>query len=188
MSDMGELITVTGNVGTAPELKRTNAGVPITTFRLARGLRRYDRDAGAWADVGTNWYTVSVFRDLGDHAFASLRKGDRVIVTGRLRVRDWEAGTAKGTAVEIEADAIGHDLRWGTTTFVKDSRSAAHHADRPAPTPDDAWAAPGLDREDAADGALPADGTLPADGALQPMVLVPDAGDDATDVGGEPPF
>lgn len=145
MSDMGDMITVTGNVGTTPELKRTNAGVAVTTFRLARGLRRFDRDAAAWSDAGTSWYTVSVFRDLADHAFTSLHKGDRVIVTGRLRVRDWETSSAKGTAVEIDAEAIGHDLCWGTTTFVKAARPTAHVGSRTSAGPEDAWAAPGLD-------------------------------------------
>ncbi|WP_194398235.1 single-stranded DNA-binding protein [Microbacterium atlanticum] len=170
MSDMGDMITVTGNVGTAPELKHTPAGVPITTFRLARGLRRFDREAGAWSDAGTSWYTVSVFRDLADHAFASLKKGDRVIVSGRLRVRDWEAGSSKGTAVEIDADAIGHDLRWGTTTFVKDARGnrggAAHG---------DAWAAPGVDANEREQGARE------VEPAAAPLPTPPHS------AGGEPP-
>ena len=124
MSDRGDTITITGNVATPPELKRTPAGVPITTFRVASGQRRYDRGAEAWTDAGTNWYTVSVFRSLADHAYQSLQKGDRVILTGRLRLREWDNGTRRGTAIEIDAEAIGHDLLWGTTTFVKDSRSA----------------------------------------------------------------
>ncbi|MFK4804805.1 single-stranded DNA-binding protein [Microbacterium sp. LWS13-1.2] len=147
MSDRGDTITITGNVATPPELKRTPAGVVITTFRVARTLRRYDRDTGVWSDVGTNFYTVSAYRTLAEHAHHSLHKGDRVILTGHLRVRDWDNGTRKGTAVEIDADAIGHDLRWGTTTFVKNSRGATIDAARgPAQgAEEDAWAAPGVD-------------------------------------------
>jgi single stranded DNA-binding protein len=121
MSDRGDTITITGNVATPPELKRTSSGVAITTFRVASGQRRYDREAGAWSDAGTNWYTVSAFRTLADHAYRSLQKGDRVILTGRLRLREWDNGTRRGTAIEIDAEAIGHDLLWGTTTFMKDS-------------------------------------------------------------------
>lgn len=153
MSDRGDTITITGNVATPPELKRTPNGVAITTFRVASGQRRYDREAGAWVDSGTNWYTVSVFRALADHAHRSLRKGDRVILTGRLRLRDWDNGTRRGTAIEIDADAIGHDLRWGTTTFVKAAQNATTDpATDWSPTSDeDAWAAPGVD-------ATPTDG------------------------------
>lgn len=146
MSDTGDTITITGNVASDPEFKRTAAGVAITTFRVASGRRKYDRDAGTWADSGTNWYTVSVFRSLADHAYRSLQKGDRVLLTGRLRLREWDNGTRRGIAVEIDADAIGHDLLWGTTTFVKDARGSADSAS-PATPPStaDSWAAPGLD-------------------------------------------
>ncbi|MGA7149103.1 MAG: single-stranded DNA-binding protein [Microbacterium sp.] len=159
---MNDSISITGNIATPPEQKRTPAGVAITTFRLASGQRRYDRAAGAWIDTGTNWYTVSTYRSLADHAFQSLSKGDRVVLTGRLRVRDWENGTKRGTDVEIDAEAIGHDLLWGTTTFTKTARSASDRgdasgtqqsADDPADgeTGDDEWAAPGVADSAAAD-------------------------------------
>ncbi|MFE5408733.1 single-stranded DNA-binding protein [Microbacterium sp. NPDC056569] len=152
MSDRGDTITITGNVATPPELKHTPAGVAIVTFRVASGQRRYDRDAGAWTDAGTNWYTVSVFRSLAEHTYRSLQKGDRVILTGRLRLREWDNGTRRGTAIEIDAEAIGHDLLWGTTTFVKDSRGAASDTPENWPTTatGDAWAAPGVDGVQAA--------------------------------------
>jgi single-strand DNA-binding protein len=161
---MHDNISITGNVATPPEHKRTSAGVTITTFRLASGQRRFDRASGAWIDSGTNFYSVSAYRNLADHAFQSLRKGDRVIVAGRLRVRDWENDTKRGTDVEIDVEAIGHDLLWGTTTFTKTPRSTSHGADAaaaaagdasegdPGHAGDDAWAAPGV-ADGAADGS-----------------------------------
>ena len=180
MSDRGDTITITGNVATPPELKRTPAGVPITTFRVASGQRRYDREAEAWTDAGTNWYTVSVFRSLADHAHQSLQKGDRVILTGRLRLREWDNGTRRGTAIEIDAEAIGHDLLWGTTTFVKDSRSATIDAApaRPTPDGDDAWATPGIDGGTAGE----------VEEAARPMLVVLGAGGDSSTDGMEAPF
>jgi single-strand DNA-binding protein len=132
---MNETITITGNIATDPEHKHTAGGVSITTFRVASGQRRYDRQSGGWVDAATNWYTVSTFRSLADHAFNSLRKGDRVLLTGRLRVRDWDTGAKKGTTVEIDAEAIGHDLLWGNSRFEKE---------RPSETrlESDAWTAP----------------------------------------------
>ncbi len=136
---MNETITITGNVATEPQ-HRLAGGVPVTTFRVASGQRRFDKQAQAWVDDGTNWYTVSTWRSLAEHAFHSLRKGDRVLLTGRMRVRNWEAGEKKGTSVDIDAEAIGHDLLWGTSKFEKDARPAAASA---APPPDE-WTTPGV--------------------------------------------
>ncbi len=150
MSDMRDTITITGNLAADPELRRTPGGVAIATFRVGSKQWLYDRGAGAWVEDGTNWYTVSAFRTLADHAFASLRKGDRVLVAGRLRLRSWENETKKGLAVEIDADAVGHDLRWGTTTFVKDDRRAKEagqggSAGDWAVEGGDVWGAPGVE-------------------------------------------
>lgn len=130
---MSDAIAITGNIATTPEHKKIAGGIPLTSFRLASSQRRLDRDTGQWVDGETNFYTVSVFRALAEHAVLSLRRGDRVIVTGRLKVKEWDNGTRKRTTVEIEADAIGHDLKFGTSTF---QRAAA----RTESTPDaDAW-------------------------------------------------
>lgn len=122
-------ITLTGNIGTPPEQKITGAGVPLTKFRMACTERRFDRSTGQWVDGATSWYAVSVFRDLAQHAFDSLAKGDRVILMGRLRIRNWDNGVKQGTDAEIEADAIGHDLRWGTSRFERSRRSAVPSAE-----------------------------------------------------------
>lgn len=136
---MNETITITGNIATEPQYKHPEGGVAITTFRVASGQRRFDKQSGAWVDGATNWYTVSTYRRLADHAFRSLHKGDRVLLTGRLKVRDWESGAKRGTTVEIDAEAIGHDLLWGNSTFEKDPRPATASA-----TPSEAWSAPGV--------------------------------------------
>jgi len=157
---MSDTITVTGNIATEPDYKRTPAGLSITSFRVASSQRRFDRATGAWVDGETNYYRVSTFRGLAEHAFASFKKGDRVLLTGRLRLRHWEAGDKRGTAVEIDAEAIGHDLLWGTTTFHRAARDGNQtspaiegpdpwHADAaqtPATVSDDvpgAWNVPG---------------------------------------------
>lgn len=140
---MSETITVSGIVATPPELRSSSAGVPIASFRLAAGQRRYDRATNTWVDNGTNWYRVSAFRALAENGIASLRKGDRVLVSGKLKVRDWDNGVKSGTDVDIEADAIGHDLRWGTSRFARPEAPAS-----PQSSPEDVWAP-----DDASDGA-----------------------------------
>src|SRR5262245_41471670 len=110
---MTDIITVTGVVGSDPHVHTTTQGLAIASFRLASTRRYFDRGKGTWEDGDTNWYTVSGFRQLAHNISASMRKGERVLVQGRLRLRAWESGDRSGTTVEIEADAIGHDLAWG---------------------------------------------------------------------------
>jgi len=118
---MSEHITVRGFVATDPQIRMAQAGFSVGNFRLAATDRRFDRETNAWVDGQTNWFTVNMFRGLALNAGASLAKGMPVIVTGRLKVRPWEAGDRTGTAVEIEADSIGHDLTLGTARFSRSS-------------------------------------------------------------------
>lgn len=116
---MAENITVAGLVATTPRHLITQDGLPITSFRMASSHRRFDKATGKWIDGETNWYTITLFRQLAINAAGSINKGERVLVQGILRVRDWDNGERAGTSVEIEAVAIGHDLTWGTSTFTR---------------------------------------------------------------------
>lgn len=116
---MTDTIFLTGVVATSPRHVTTSEGLAITSFRLASSQRRYDRAQSKWVDGDTNWFTVSSFRALATNAAGSVAKGDHVVVTGRLRVRDWESTDRSGTNVEIEADALGHDLTWGTSVYTR---------------------------------------------------------------------
>jgi single-strand DNA-binding protein len=136
--------------------------LPITSFRLASTQRRFDRSQEKWIDGETNWYTVTAFRQLALNSNASLDKGQRVIVTGRLKIREWENGEKSGTTIEIEAESIGHDLSWGTANFTRSVSTATVVAPDPDPVDavdQDTDAAP-ADADGAAalvDGAVEAD-------------------------------
>ena len=134
---MSDTITLTGLVATTPRHLTTSEGLAITSFRLASSQRRFDRSSQKWIDADTNWYTVSAFRSLATNAAVSVVKGDRVVVTGRLRIRDWENTDRSGTTVEVEADTIGHDMFWGTSVFT---RISAAVADADPADSQDAWA------------------------------------------------
>ena len=120
---MTDNITLTGLVATTPRHLTTSEGLAITSFRLASSQRRFDRAANRWVDGDTNWYTVSSFRALAENVATAVSKGDRVIVTGKLRIRDWENTDRSGTTVEIEAEALGHDLTWGIASYTRNSSS-----------------------------------------------------------------
>lgn len=116
---MDNMITLTGLVATTPRHLTTSQGVAITSFRLASSQRRLDPQLNRWVDTDTNWYTVSSFRGLAENAAESIQKGDRVVVVGQLRIRDWENTDRSGTTVEVEASVLGHDLGWGQATYKR---------------------------------------------------------------------
>ncbi|CAG7596532.1 single-stranded DNA-binding protein [Leucobacter soli] len=149
---MNNQISVIGTIATDPKSITTRSGVTLCTFRLASGERRYDRAQQKWVDGETNWFGVTAFRALADHAAASFRKGERVIVTGRLRVRQWENDEKSGTSVDIEAEALGHDLRWGVSSFEK-RLGADGGADRPETEAQQHWGEPASDSASASASA-----------------------------------
>lgn len=122
---MYDHVTVTGNVGATPKYLQTQGGLVITSFRLASTRRRFDEDRKEWIDAETNWYTVNTYRQLAKNVAASIETGQRVVVTGRLRVRAWEKDDKHGVNVEIEADAVGPDLLWGTTVWKRNAGATA---------------------------------------------------------------
>lgn len=116
---MFDSFSVTGLVATTPRHLVTQDGLPITSFRLAASTKKFDKQTNRWTEGETNWFTVTSFRQLAINSATSVSKGDRILVMGRLRVRDWDNGERAGTSVEIEAETLGHDLVWGSSTFVR---------------------------------------------------------------------
>jgi single-strand DNA-binding protein len=120
---LSDTITLTGIVGTEPRAVTTSEGLAITSFRLASTQRRFVKAQEKWVDGETNWYTITSFRQLATNSAVSVKKGERILVTGRLRIREWENSSKSGTNIEIEADAMGHDLSWGTAAFSRGAGS-----------------------------------------------------------------
>lgn len=114
-------LTVVGLVGSDPVCYRGEEGqVPFTRFRLASTPRMYDREQEAYVDAGTSWFTVKAFRQLALNVAECVRRGEPVVVHGRLRLVDW--ATPEGqqrTTGEITAESVGHDLSRGTTRFAR---------------------------------------------------------------------
>lgn len=117
---MTEHLTVRGFVGGDIRLITTEKGLPIASFRVGSTPRRLNRETGEWENGETNWYTVTCFRQLATNVHAAVSKGDPVVVSGRLRIRPWEnqAGQ-RGTSVEVDAEGVGHDLTFGTGSFMR---------------------------------------------------------------------
>jgi single-strand DNA-binding protein len=111
------VVTMIGNVASLVQYGQTASGIPTANFRLAATERRYDRVRGEWVDGDTLWVTVVAWRGLASNVVSSLDKGDPVVVSGRLRMREWEDEGKRRSVVEIDARAIGHDLGRGTSAF-----------------------------------------------------------------------
>jgi single-strand DNA-binding protein len=122
---MSDIITLTGVVATIPRVITTAEGLAITSFRLASSQRRFDRSQEKWVEGDTNWYTITTFRQLAANTSVSVKKGERLVVTGRLRIREWESGEKRGINIDVEAEAIGHDLTWGTAAFSRNMSSTS---------------------------------------------------------------
>lgn len=116
-------VTVRGNVATDPVLRITSESSTIVcSFRIAVTSKRYSSEEKKLVDVETSFYTVTCWRALAEHVVASVSKGEGVVVTGRLRIREFLHEGAQRTSADIVADAVGHDLLWGTSSLSKSIR------------------------------------------------------------------
>ena len=103
-------VTIVGNLTRDPELRYTTSGRGVASMGVAVA-HRYQRN-GEWQE-DVSFFNVTAWAALGENAAASLTKGMRVMVSGRLEQRAYETKEGeKRTVVEIVADEIGPSLRW----------------------------------------------------------------------------
>lgn len=125
-------VTIAGNLTRDPEVKFLQSGTAVANLRVASSDRKRD-DAGNWTNGDPCFLDVEVWRETGETAANTLKKGDPVVIVGRLRMRTYtkQDGT-EVTAYTVEADEIAPSLR------------PARATGRPAPrTPvDDPWSTP----------------------------------------------
>jgi len=116
-------VTLVGNITRDPELRYTTGGRGVASFGLAVN-RRYQVN-GEWQEQ-VSFFNIVAWADLGENAAASLSKGNRVIVTGRLEQRSYETKDGeKRNVTEVIADELGPSLRWAQAQIERISRDAA---------------------------------------------------------------
>jgi single-strand DNA-binding protein len=113
-------ITITGLVATTPRYLLSVDNSPSISFRVA---------SDELTNGVINWYTITAFGQLANNARDSIEKGNRIIVSGELNIRDWDNGERTGTSVELEASSVGHDLNHGTTKFTRTYLVQKHSCD-----------------------------------------------------------
>lgn len=96
-------ITIMGRLAFDPELRHTQSGTPVASFRLA-----VDRDFKS-SDGGrdTDWIDVVAWKGTAEFVSRNFSKGRLILVSGRLQIREWTDKTGgKRTSVEIVADNV----------------------------------------------------------------------------------
>ena len=122
-------IDLAGFVASEPSFRRLATGTSHAKLRVAYTERRLNRETGEWGDGPTSFVTVLCWRSLADNVAMCLRKGEPVLVRGRLRVRGYEGKDgSRGTETEIDASSIGHDLSRGVAHFSRTRRAAGETA------------------------------------------------------------
>jgi single-strand DNA-binding protein len=111
------VIHMIGHVGTDVDYRRVGSGTDLSTFRLASTPRRFDKNQGGYVDGTTTWITVQCWRSLALHVRDAVRRGDPVVVIGKLRTEEWDKDGVRNSRLILEALAVGHDLNRGVSSF-----------------------------------------------------------------------
>ena len=129
---MNDIITtVIGNAVTDVSLRVTSTGASVASFRIASNSRRFDKSTNSWIDQEPSYLSITAWSQLAENVALSVHKGQGLVVTGKLKVRQWQDGDKSGTNVEIDATAIGHDLNRGTSEFTKVKRVSEFYEQDP---------------------------------------------------------
>ena len=118
-------VTVVGNLLTDVDNHRLNDGTVVANFRVASKERRFDRSGGTWVDGDRLYIDVRCWRGLAQNAFESLKKGDPVVVTGRIFTRNYEHQGQSRTSTTLEARSVAADLAHCTVVLTRTRRGAA---------------------------------------------------------------
>ncbi|MGB3633766.1 MAG: single-stranded DNA-binding protein [Rubrobacteraceae bacterium] len=93
-------VIIAGNLTRDPELRFTNGGVPVCSFGMAVNRVRSKTEE-------VDFFDVSAWRELGETIANYKKKGDPILVEGRLQYRTWEAQDgSKRNKVDVVADNV----------------------------------------------------------------------------------
>jgi single-strand DNA-binding protein len=123
------VITVIGNLTADPELRFTPSGAAVANFTVASTPRHFNKESNQWEDGEALFLRCSIWRDAAENVAETLNRGDRVIVTGRLKQRSYETNEGqKRTVIELEVDEIGPSLKWKSATLNRTERTRGQQA------------------------------------------------------------
>ena len=115
-------LTITGNLTRDPELRSTTSGDSVCSIRIAHNDRR--KVNGEWTTV-PQYFDVTIWKGMGEYVARELAKGDKVVIAGRLKWREFEDKDGnKRQAVDITADSVVPVPKNGTAPPPADVESA----------------------------------------------------------------
>lgn len=143
-------INIVGNLTDAPELRQTNGGSAVANFRVAYTPRTFDKATQEWTDGDPLFLSCAVWHKQAENFAASAKKGDRVVVVGRLKPNNWEAEDgSKRSSIEVDVEEVGFSTRFKTVTVDNaTSKSAKSDKSKTAKTTKAAKAAQVVEVED----------------------------------------
>lgn len=114
-------VTIIGNLTREPKLEFTAGGTAI--LKLSVACNRRWKKGDEWQDE-TSFFNVVCWTDLAENVAASVQKGDRVVVSGRLQQRSWTTESdEKRSVVEVVADEVALSMRYATAQATRIERS-----------------------------------------------------------------
>jgi len=123
MANNTNSITIVGNLTRDPEMRYTASGISTATFGVAVNRSWRNQQTNEWEER-TSFFNVVCWRQLADNVAASLKKGMRVVATGRLEQRSWETQDGeKRSVIEVVADEVGPSLVFATADVHRVERS-----------------------------------------------------------------
>ena len=123
-------ITIIGNLTQDPELRFTKTEKAVASLRVACSDRKKDA-SGNWVDGETLYINVTVWNTTAQNIAASLSKGDGVIISGKLKQREYQTNEGETkTVYEVEADSVGAELR--RRAFTKQAETNTPWSPAPA--------------------------------------------------------
>ncbi|SHT53886.1 single-stranded DNA-binding protein [Mycobacteroides abscessus subsp. abscessus] len=116
-------ITVVGNLTADPELRFTPNGAAVANFTVASTPRTYDKQSQQWVDGDALFLRCNIWREPAENVAESLKKGDRVMVTGVLKQRSFENREGeKRSVIEVDAEEVGPSLKFATARVSRADR------------------------------------------------------------------
>jgi single-strand DNA-binding protein len=93
-------VVLAGNLTRDPELRFTNNGIPVCQFGLAVNRVRSKNEE-------VDFFDITAWRELGETIANYKKKGDPILVEGKLQYRTWEAQDgSKRSKVDVVADNV----------------------------------------------------------------------------------
>jgi single-strand DNA-binding protein len=136
---MPTVVTIVGNLVKDPEEKNFGDNKNVTRVRVACSDRMPD-GSGGWKDSDTAYYNVSAWRNLGKNVASTLKKGDKVIIQGKMKYSEYKKSDGSNAhSYEIEATDIGVVLTNKTSKSEKNPWATKDTVDVLQSTEEDPW-------------------------------------------------